>query len=86
MAPAWYNPKMAPSPNSFDYWNDYLRELPKVTAEECDLWTKGKKIEAIKQYRFRTGRGLKESKDAVENYRITGMNGLDVILAMIEDA
>ncbi len=34
--------------------------------ELVDLLTDGKKIEAIKVYRQRTGAGLKEAKDAVE--------------------
>ncbi|MBZ0300416.1 MAG: ribosomal protein L7/L12 [Anaerolineae bacterium] len=36
-------------------------------AELRDLLASGKKIEAIKFYRERTGLGLKEAKDAVED-------------------
>lgn len=37
-----------------------------LNAELRDLLTGGKKIEAIKRYRERTGVGLKEAKEAVE--------------------
>jgi hypothetical protein len=35
-------------------------------AEVLDLLSRGRKIEAIKAYRERTGAGLKEAKDAVD--------------------
>ena len=38
------------------------------TEEEVQLARNGKKIEAIKSHRSRTGMGLKESKDAIEKY------------------
>ena len=37
-----------------------------VTSEEIELCKKGKKIEAIRDYRVRTGRGLVDSKNAIE--------------------
>ncbi|PZS28112.1 MAG: 50S ribosomal protein L12 [Pseudonocardiales bacterium] len=37
-----------------------------LSAEILDLLGRGRKIEAIKVYRERTGVGLKEAKDAVE--------------------
>jgi hypothetical protein len=36
-----------------------------------DLLARGRKIEAIKVYRERTGKGLKEAKDAVEAFAVS---------------
>jgi len=45
------------------------RNVPtdRVEQEVLDLLSAGRKIDAIKVYRERTGHGLKESKDAVEH-------------------
>jgi len=42
-------------------------EDPSVLPIELDLFRKGSRVPAIRLYRARTGRGLKESKDALEN-------------------
>lgn len=39
-----------------------------LTTEEIRLGEKEGKISAIREYRSRTGKGLKEAKDTVENY------------------
>lgn len=41
---------------------------PGLTAQVKQLIADGKKIEAIKEYRVASGAGLKEAKDAVEEY------------------
>ncbi len=46
-----------------------------VTAQELLIATREGKIQAIKVYRDRTGRGLKDSKDAVEDAML--LLGLD---------
>jgi ribosomal protein L7/L12 len=39
-----------------------------IVLEECQKLREGKKILAIKLYRARTGKGLKEAKDAIESF------------------
>lgn len=41
----------------------------RFTQEEANVIVSGRKIEAIKMVRARTGYGLKEAKDLVESYR-----------------
>ena len=43
-----------------------LRASTDLSAEEQLLLSSGRKIHAIKEYRRRTGAGLREAKDAVE--------------------
>ena len=43
-----------------------MKAPDKLTASEAYLMGKGHKIEAIKDYRYRTGSSLREAKDAVE--------------------
>ena len=48
--------------------HDDLTGDPGLTSVVRELADKGQKIQAIKAYRAQTGAGLKESKDAVEEY------------------
>ena len=49
---------------------------PHLSAEETTSVRLGNKIDAIKKHRQRTGRGLKESKDAVDDYEKIVKSGL----------
>jgi ribosomal protein L7/L12 len=54
------------------YGDEYARQycsnvLPNVLVDELHLYKAQGKIAAIKAFRARTGLGLKESKDAIEN-------------------
>ncbi|RIK14822.1 MAG: hypothetical protein DCC50_10055 [Acidobacteria bacterium] len=40
-----------------------------ISPEVADLVARGEIIRAVKEYRTRTGAGLKEAKDAVDAYR-----------------
>lgn len=46
--------------------------VPSVPEECRHLVAEGKVIEAIKVYRQHTGAGLKEAKDAIDEYRAVG--------------
>ncbi|MFY9263268.1 MAG: ribosomal protein L7/L12 [Arcanobacterium sp.] len=60
-----------PQPSALnDYQTEPARPQPidnfGITADERALINQGKKIEAIKNYRERTGAGLREAKDAID--------------------
>lgn len=45
---------------------------PGITDQIRDLVAQGKNIEAIKEYRTETGAGLKDAKDAIDEYQARG--------------
>ena len=55
--------------------------------EEIDSFVReGKKIALIKEYRFITGKGLKDSKDAVEGAMCAPQNAIDGVLRLFKSA
>lgn len=76
---------------NFDLWKeeepmDVTSEgLAVLTDEERALVVEGKRIQAIKSVRDRTGLGLKESKDAVDAIHIVGEKASQMRIQFLED-
>ncbi len=58
--------------------NENINHINKLDAEMIELVKAGKKLEAVKEYKERTGLGLKESKDYIDKISINIPQNLSV--------